>query len=417
MQKSISYGQLRVLMAGLRSKILNTDCVVDYDNMSIKFDENITVEDVLEYFYSLIASYKLEGDIGIVEGQNAVEYMAAYGVFTGNEGEQSIDDICSVEQACVIATRLVTYLYDALDAASKGFLWEISSGDNKVYLLGSIHIANYDVYPFSNKMLKAFLDADVLGVEANLLDVSVDVNALSMQYGMYNDGSTLKDHVSEETYQMTVQMAASLLGMNEEMISMFKPWLLFNTFTALLAASSTTIEDAALAQGLGIDMKFLVDAYVGGKPIMELEGAEYQLGMFDSFSDELAELLLISTLESLTGLMDGQENADSDLIGLMLEYWHEGDVDSFMEVLAPILAESDLPVLNEEDKKAIELLEEYNDKLFTQRDKGMAEKIDSLLQAEGSTTYFIVVGSGHYISDYSVIDILEEKGYEINQIK
>jgi len=63
------------------------------------------------------------------------------------------------------------------------------------------------------------------------------------------------------------------------------------------------------------------------------------------------------------------------------------------------------------------LLEEYYYKVFTERDRKMAEKIDRFLKGEGNTTYFVVVGSGHYISDYSVIDILKEKGYEINQIK
>jgi uncharacterized protein YbaP (TraB family) len=47
----------------------------------------------------------------------------------------------------------------------------------------------------------------------------------------------------------------------------------------------------------------------------------------------------------------------------------------------------------------------------------MAEYIDTLLNMEGSTTYFVIVGSSHYISEYSVLDILEEKGYEITQIK
>ncbi len=55
--------------------------------------------------------------------------------------------------------------------------------------------------------------------------------------------------------------------------------------------------------------------------------------------------------------------------------------------------------------------------MITKRDIGMAAYIDMLLKGEGSTTYFVVVGSGHFISAYSVLDILKEKGYEITQIK
>ena len=82
-----------------------------------------------------------------------------------------------------------------------------------------------------------------------------------------------------------------------------------------------------------------------------------------------------------------------------------------------MLFRSETPDMDEEDKEEAVLMEEYFNKLFTERDKGMAEKIDELLSSEGSTTYFVVVGTGHYISDYSVLDILEEMGYEVNQVK
>ena len=33
---------------------------------------------------------------------------------------------------------------------------EVNSGDNKAYLLGSIHMASTDIYPFSQTMYNAF---------------------------------------------------------------------------------------------------------------------------------------------------------------------------------------------------------------------------------------------------------------------
>jgi uncharacterized protein YbaP (TraB family) len=60
---------------------------------------------------------------------------------------------------------------------------------------------------------------------------------------------------------------------------------------------------------------------------------------------------------------------------------------------------------------------EYDEKFLIQRDDAMADYIDNLLKSEGNNTYFVIVGAAHYISDYSVIDRLEDKGYEITQIK
>ena len=65
------------------------------------------------------------------------------------------------------------------------------------------------------------------------------------------------------------------------------------------------------------------------------------------------------------------------------------------------------------------LTKEYIDKLLTNRDAKMAEKIEGCLNNETGNTYFIIVGAAHYISarDNSVIDQLKAKGYTVTQIK
>ena len=154
-----------------------------------------------------------------------------------------------------------------------------------------------------------------------------------------------------------------------------------------------------------------------GKPIVELEGYDLQLNMLDSFSDELEEYLLSSTMDALSDILAGKvSSSDNDTLNVILDYWHEGDVDSFLKEIAPQLVASEAPDM-EEDAEIKPLMEEYYNKIFTERDKGMADKIDGFLEGEGSTTYFVVLGSGHYISNYSVLDILEEMGYELKQIK
>jgi GumN protein. len=414
MKKPITKAQLREMIGAIRCKLINAGCVTAANDVKYLIKSNMTVKEVLEVFYAMLNSMEFNRDIGISKSGNALDYMAKTGVFTGSEGELSLDDICTVEQACAIATRLTTYLFDVLDAASKGFLWEIKYGENTAYLLGSIHAANYDIYPFSSKMLNAFAKSDVLCVEADILNLSSAETYLKYIY--YTDGSTLKDHVSEETYQKAVEVGA-IFGLTEEVVALLKPWYLYLTFSNYLTTASSNVEELSLAQSLGIDVKFLTDAYLSGKPIVELENVEYQLEVLDSFSDDLEELLLAITLEAFYSAGQSNDTILNDVYEMALKYWHDGDVEGFMKDIAPSLSSSELPELNEEDEKLLSLLKEYNTKLLTERDKRMAEKIDQFLKAEGSTTYFIVVGSNHYIGDHSVIDILKDMGYEINQIK
>ncbi|MDD4113301.1 MAG: TraB/GumN family protein, partial [Herbinix sp.] len=123
------------------------------------------------------------------------------------------------------------------------------------------------------------------------------------------------------------------------------------------------------------------------------------------------------TMDSLSSIMTGEETGGGEALNLILDYWHRGDVEGFMSDIAPLLVAAETPDMGDEDKEVVRLMEEYYNKIFKERDKGMANKIDGFLKADGSNTYFVVVGSGHYISDYSALDILKDMGYEINQIK
>ena len=76
------------------------------------------------------------------------------------------------------------------------------------------------IYPFSKKMLKAFDESDVLYVEVDLLGGIDELPNLLEQYGLYTDGTTLKDHVSKRPMKrLSIYFPC---GMSEEE-HMYKP--------------------------------------------------------------------------------------------------------------------------------------------------------------------------------------------------
>ncbi len=406
----VSEGKLWVLLAGIRCKLLETDCVTDNPDIIYDTKKNMTVEEVLTTYYSVLSNMKFTSELGF-KGASAVENMKEAGVYKGTDGEPGLTEVCTLEDACVYATRIITYTYNELGAASKGFLWQAKSGGNTVYMLGSIHLASTEIYPLSQNILQAYQSADALVVEVDLFDI---MGAYTMvMLGVYSDGTTLKDHVSAETYQKVITLATKY-GYDEETISLFKPWFIYTLFTSVSYTDSGSEADAELASLLGIDMNFLTDAYLNGKPVLQIEGYEYQSQVLNSFSDELAEYLLNSTIDSLNAVQESGVNINNEYLKYVLALWHDGDVESFLAINSMDEDYLDTSDISPEEKA---LIEEYESKLITQRDLGMADYIEGLLTAEGSSTYFVVVGSAHYISDYSVLDILKERGYEITQIK
>lgn len=410
---SISQGKFRVLYYGVRGKLVSSDCAVEKRFEAPVIDNSITVKEALEAFYLLLSNYDYTVDLGLTQGIDAVSYMQLIGVYTGQNGEQSLNDVCSMEQAMVMATRIVAIMYEALDASSKGFLWEVKSGENTVYLLGSIHLASNQIYPYSNELWTAFYKSDALFAEVNFYN-QADFQAYS-QLAVYTDGTTLKDHLSADTYQKVIETAA-LLGIPEEIAAYCKPWALYITFQNFLATDNTGA-DKTSAQ-LGIDFYLMTNAVLNQKPIYAVEGLEKQGQILDSFSDGLQEYLLstYSTLISdmLNGVTEVSKSDVDDYIDSLYDAWKAGDIEEFKALTVEDEDEAFKGELSDEVKA---YNEEYQLKLLTLRDDAMAEYIDQLLKSEGSNTYFVVLGAGHYISNYSVIDRLEKMGYTATQIK
>lgn len=416
---TISEKQMTVLFQGLRKKLRKAEGVTPASGSAITIKNNMTVEDTLNVFYNVIKSNDYTKNIGLDTTSNAISFMKKNGIFTGKNGELGLKEKCSVEQACVFAVRIVTYVYDKLDAASKGFLWEVKKGDNTVYMLGSIHVADSDIYPFSEKMLEVYRNSDSLVLEVNL-DNKEGLNSY-VALVRYTNGTTLKDHVSADCYEKTIKMAAAV-GISEEVVVQFKPWYLYTLFTTL-ATSSGNSSQATRAASLGIDVSFLQDAEISDKSILEIEGYQKQGEMLNSFSHDLQEYLLTNSIDSLSKVMTGTSDTSStnelssDLLNNWLDAWHDGDVDAFTKSYN---AEDDVigdTFDNQYDTTTKALMEEYYNALLTNRNKGMADYIENLLTADGKKSYFVVVGAMHYLSDDNILDILKDRGYEISQIK
>ena len=89
----------------------------------------------------------------------------------------------------------------AVQTGGRGFMWEVESNGNTVYLVGSMHIADDSFYPLRKEFEEAFAEADYLGVEIDISKAADEAQQkLILDLGSYQDGTTLKDHVSSETY-------------------------------------------------------------------------------------------------------------------------------------------------------------------------------------------------------------------------
>ncbi len=268
----------------------------------------------------------------------------------------------------------------------KTFLWQIQSNTNTSYILGSIHFLKKDMYPLNKKIENAFEESSVLVVEANLsIDKIAEAILLIMQRGMYAGDKILKNNISKKTYTLAEKKLKEY-GMDISNFQKFKPWFLAMTIT------SFELMKLGLDPNFGID-KYFLDKALKKKEILELEGAEFQVNLLDSFSAEQQDKFLFYTLKETSKPGKDIEN--------IVNAWSEGNAFEMEKILYESI--QNLPELKD-----------FYRKLIDDRNEKMVEKIESFLKTKKK--FFIVVGAGHLIGKNGIIQLLRNRGVNLTQL-
>lgn len=275
-----------------------------------------------------------------------------------------------------------------IESGKGGFLWRVENGETTVYLQGTVHLGTEDFYPLHDEIEQAYEEADVVVPEVDITEVDLSSSMDStMMHGMYMDGSSIEDHVSEEVYAK-LEETFSEYNIPMEIVGSFKPWMLESLVMQMIAEE--------LDYMYGVDMYFLERARQDDKEIVELETVSEQFDVLSGQSDRFQEQQLEATLDSV----DEFEEMMSELFAVYLD----GDEDVLLELLFP------------EDEEIDEEYEEYMVALNDDRNVTMAEKIKGFLEEDSGKTYFVIVGTAHLVKDPHIRTLLEEEGYDMERV-
>lgn len=267
---------------------------------------------------------------------------------------------------------------------NKGFLWKVSDSNSSVYLLGSVHFANANYYPMSQAIETAFAEADVLGVEVDMTAIDpVKTQQMIQQMGTYPPGHTLQDELSPETW-LALENYLALQGIPAHLVINQKPGMLIMTLTSM------ELMKLGMSPQFGIDLHFLSRAK-GKKQIVELETLEQQMALLLKMDDgDAAMRQTLDEFPTFPALSDHLFSA-----------WQSGDTRSLEKLLI------------EEPLQKYPESKPYFDKMFTERNIKMAEKVRSYLG--NNKTYLVIVGAGHLIGDQGIVSLLEQKGLKVER--
>lgn len=285
---------------------------------------------------------------------------------------------------------------DGSSSAATPLLYRVTDSEGNVaWLFGSIHVGKKSYYPLPDYITDALEGSDGLAVEFDIVafeeDVAGQTRALTKL--VYRDGTTIRDHLSEEVYEQAVDTLEDL-GIYMAAYDMYMPML----WSSLI--DSSLLDEEATA--LGVDRHMIEMAYDLELPVIDVESADIQYGMMASFSEELQELLLMASVE---GANDAEQYVDE--VEDLMDMWYDGDAEALRAYLS-----SEGDGLSPEEQA---LYEEYNTKMRTERDQDMTDFVIDAL--EDGEELFVCVGAAHVVGDGGIVDQLLAKGYTVEEVK
>jgi len=264
-------------------------------------------------------------------------------------------------------------------------LWQVDGEDNRIYLLGSIHLLRETDHPIPSAIYDAYDDADVLFMELDMDDADpIADQVLSTELGLIQDDKTLSDLLGPEMYAQAVVLA-NALQIPLQLLDKSEPWY------AAVNIEIMMLMRIGFNPLFGIEYHLTEMAKKDNKEIFGFETTRQQLGFLDNLSAESQREMFMQSLAEgaeMAGMMD-----------MLVDAWHSGDIQFLEENLLTDMQQ----------------YPELNKTIVVDRNRSWAERIEVLLSHQ--INYLIVVGTLHLVGNEGVPDLLTQQGYTVTQLR
>ena len=263
-------------------------------------------------------------------------------------------------------------------------VWKVTQGERTLYIGGTLHLLSPNDFPLPDAYAEAYNEASKLVFEtdiAGLNSPAFQQDTLSLL--TYQDGTQLSDVLSPDTYNAL----ASHLASRDLSIDAFASYT-----PALVSVTLSIVELRNLGlTSQGVDEFYYFKAMMDNKQLDWFETPQQQLTFIQSMGDGDEDQIIRYALEDVKKIKES--------IGDLKVFWREGDMNA-MEATSMKEFEASFP--------------DVFDTLLTERNKNWLPMLTTLMNSP--ETEFVLVGTMHLAGDKSVLALLAEQGYHIEQL-
>jgi len=263
-------------------------------------------------------------------------------------------------------------------------LWKLSDRDTTIYLFGTIHLLPPGTKWRTRKIEEAMARSHDWVLEVALGDDPMKAAQVMQTMGRATGLPPLLDRVPAAKRGELKALFAKF-GLPEGSLDGLKTW------AASIVLLGVSLTQMGMDPSQGVEMTISKEVEQQHKPIIGLETAEFQFGIFDHLSED-------SQRTFLGGVLDDPAKMQAEFHE-MLRAWLTGDVDSIARTF------------NTEENLSPEL----RDLLLKKRNATWTQWLTKRLQQPG--TIFVAVGAGHLAGSDSVPAMLKAKGLHIERVE
>lgn len=263
-------------------------------------------------------------------------------------------------------------------------VWKVTHGDNTLYIGGTLHLLSPDDFPLPDAYAQAYNAATKLVFETDIAGLnSPAFQQDTLEHLTYRDGTTLSDVLSVDTYNALAKHLADR-NLSIDAFSHYTP--------ALISVTLSVVELRNLGlTSQGVDEFYYFKAMMDKKQLDWFESPTQQLAFIKSMGDGDDDQIIRYALDDVLQIEDS--------IGDLKTYWRQGDMNA-MAQSSMVEFEASFPNV-------------FNT-LLTERNRNWLPMISGMM--DSPETEFVLVGTMHLAGAKSVLALLAEQGYVVEQL-
>ena len=276
-------------------------------------------------------------------------------------------------------------LFTASGVGAESSVWVVRSSKANVYLAGSFHMLKASDYPLPAEFFTAYQDSRKIIFEVPPGEMeNQEYMGEFLSEAIYNDGTTLKEHISSAAYAK-VESFCKERNYPLEQYQLLKPTLFVMTLTVL------EMNRISADPPKGIDYFFKEKAMQDGKATGSLETVDQQINLLTSMDASVGSEQILESIDEFKQI--------EVMLGEYLAVWRKGDEAKMEELYI----------------KELKLYPKLYQPLIVDRNNKWIRNIEGYLTGWGNT--MVVVGAAHLVGADGLINLLRKRGYKVVKLQ